>query len=336
MTTTTQHPLRGEPTRLDQVQEYAFRYWWLGVLGLWDWVHPAMAVFYLAFLGPVVGLLLQWHSNAVSPTAWITQREPTGLRGRLGAAWAAVYPVADLTDLYYRLAVAVVRGRGLTPAPEEFNQQLSLRLPFDGEWTVLTGSPDADYAYTTKVSQHRYAYTFVITDEDGATYDRSGATTDPDSHYCYDAPVFAPADGTVQTVRDGHPDGTRADGAPNVTYRSPYGNYVVIDHGEFVSVLGHLKANSVSPTEGEHVQAGELIGACGYSGNAAEPQLHMHVQDRARLPIGIGLPVGFRNVVTDRSGETDDEQRLLHSGQRVSHGGKSVAPTDPVTTEETA
>lgn len=317
------HPHSRAPSRFEQLQQFAEQYWWVGFLGFWQQVHPAMTVFFLGFLLLPIWLLGGWLTDPPkSPTAWIARRRPVTVRDRLSAVWARLHPVAGLQSLWHRLATAVVRGRGLTPAPEAFEQAHSLRLPVEGEWTVLTGSPDPDYAHNDRIPQHRYAYDLVITDETGATHDRDGDSNAPATHYCYGAPVVAPAAGTVVRARTDHPDGTTATGAPPPTYRSVYGNTVVIDHGEFVSVLAHLKHGSITVAPGEHVTPGEQIGACGYSGNATEPQLHFHVQDRAQLSVGIGLPIQVTEIETDGPGEMPtSEQMYLHCGQEICHRG---------------
>lgn len=319
MTATNTHPLSADQTRLDSVQSFASQYWWVGFLGLWNWLHPVFGLFYFFFGLIPVAILLEWRLEDASPTDWIRHREPTGVRGQLGALWATIHPVALAQSLVHRCNMAVVRGRRLTPAPDEFEQEQSLRVPFRGEWTVLAGSPDEAFAHDTGVPQHRYAYDFVITDDEGSTYDRAATNTDPATHYCFGEPVLAPAGGTVVTAADHRSDSSRANGAPSPTYRSIYGNHVVIDHGEFVTVLAHLQHGSCTVAPGDTVEQGQQVGACGYSGNASEPQLHMHVQDRARLSIGVGLPATLEVIETCHSdGDLEAAGREpLHCGQRV-------------------
>lgn len=61
-----------------------------------------------------------------------------------------------------------------------------------------------------------------------------------------------------------------------------YGNYIVIDHGNGTTTLyGHLK--SVQVFEGQQVQAGQLIGLAGSTGNSTGPHLHFEVQVNGSL-----------------------------------------------------
>ena len=198
--------------------------------------------------------------------------------------------------------------------------EVELRLPVDDTWTVYSGSPDPEYAHDTTIPQHRYAYDLIITDEAGASYDAAGDEATVASHYCFGEPVLAPADGTVIDTRTDHPDSARADGAPSPTYRTVYGNSIVIDHGAFVTVLAHLKQGSVRVAPGDQVQAGQHVGACGASGSVEEPQLHIHVQDRIPLSVGIGLPVRFTGAGAAAA------PAFIHCGQRVCHHDSEVEP----------
>lgn len=59
-----------------------------------------------------------------------------------------------------------------------------------------------------------------------------------------------------------------------------YGNYIVIEHFQapYHTLYGHLQ--HVYVNQGEHVKAGDFIGASGVSGLASYPHLHFEVLDR--------------------------------------------------------
>lgn len=82
----------------------------------------------------------------------------------------------------------------------------------------------------------------------------------------------------------------------NFNMKNPAGNYVVIDHGnnEF-SIFAHLKNGSVRVAKGNHVEAGDLLGKVGNSGNTTQPHLHYHMQNSAEIFNGEGLPVQFNH-----------------------------------------
>jgi murein DD-endopeptidase MepM/ murein hydrolase activator NlpD len=48
------------------------------------------------------------------------------------------------------------------------------------------------------------------------------------------------------------------------------------------------------------VEAGQVLGLCGNSGNSSEPHVHIHLQDRAGLfGSAVGLPLAFTNYLAD-------------------------------------
>ena len=54
------------------------------------------------------------------------------------------------------------------------------------------------------------------------------------------------------------------------------GNYVIIEHAPHeYSELRHLRKGSVRVAAGQRVQRGDVVGACGNSGNAGTPHLHI-------------------------------------------------------------
>lgn len=83
--------------------------------------------------------------------------------------------------------------------------------------------------------------------------------------------IVAALPGTVAVVNNPFEGENYAQGG------SSYGNYIVIDHGNGLRTLyAHLKSAQVAV--GQNVQAGELIGLAGSTGNSEGPHLHFEVQ----------------------------------------------------------
>ncbi|MFE0461586.1 peptidoglycan DD-metalloendopeptidase family protein [Kitasatospora sp. NPDC058965] len=78
---------------------------------------------------------------------------------------------------------------------------------------------------------------------------------------------------------------------PTLRYAPPYGNHVVLDTGDAVVKLAHLRPGSVTVTVGQHVEAGRLLGEVGNSGNSTEPHLHLHAERD-----GQGLDLRFTGI----------------------------------------
>jgi urea transporter/murein DD-endopeptidase MepM/ murein hydrolase activator NlpD len=141
-------------------------------------------------------------------------------------------------------------------------------LPVWGEWTV-SQAHDGEYTHKDK---WRYAWDFILT-ENGKQYENEGDLVE--DYFCYGLPVCSPLSGKVVTVVDGIPDNTI--GEANI--EKNWGNTIIIDHSEgLFSALSHLKPGSIKVKEGEIVDKGDIIAACGNSGRSPYPHLHFQFQ----------------------------------------------------------
>ncbi|MXR21897.1 M23 family metallopeptidase [Halobacterium bonnevillei] len=262
--------------------------------------------------------------EADDPRSWIQMGYKASPLKTLQVVALVVHPNTVIRGLFQMAGavVAYVRHGGRLPRPETFESTVEYRPPFDGEWTVVNGSPDKRYSHSWFPVRQRYAYDFVVTDDDGATHDGSGGL---ESFYCFDEPILAPADGTVVRAKDGHRDHHRTTGWVDPLQYRLAGNYVVIEHAEDeYSFLAHLKRGSVCVEPGEDVTRGQVIGRCGHSGNSSEPHLHFHVQDH-RIPyVGAGLPITF-DAATNHPELSSAErtQTYVHCGQTIAYDTNS-------------
>lgn len=212
--------------------------WFLGLLSLpaialdrYDVLAP-FAFFFLFGFWPFVSWAVSWarKSPAEDPTAWIDfgaayeQRAAVSSMLLVGKPYVLAASVRQLTGM----AVVAVRRRGRLPGPGDVDLSQSYRLPFDGEWTVVNGSPDRRHSHSWGVYAQRYAYDFLVTDGAGRTHDETGGGAE--RHYCFGEPVLAPADGVVVAVQNDHPDHDRTDGWLDLSQRDIRGNYVTIRH----------------------------------------------------------------------------------------------------------
>ncbi|MGZ3755091.1 MAG: urea transporter [Mucilaginibacter sp.] len=146
---------------------------------------------------------------------------------------------------------------------------LSFNLPFMGTWFVSQGY---DGKITHKAEWGK-ALDFVINDDDGRTYQYPG--TLPEHFYCFNKPVLACADGTVEEVVTHVDDNKIGD----INTIDNWGNSIVIKHANgLYSKVSHLKKHSVKVKTGDFVKQGDLLGSCGNSGRSPEPHLHFQVQ----------------------------------------------------------
>lgn len=151
---------------------------------------------------------------------------------------------------------------------------INVSLPFNGEWTV---SQAFDGEYTHK-ADWRYAFDFVITDENNKTYEEPGLN--PEDYHCYGLPVVAPYKGKVVRVVDGIDENEIG----KINIKQNWGNTVVIDHGQgLFSAVSHLRKNTIRVKEGDEVEKGDILGQCGNSGRSPEPHIHFQFQKNDKV-----------------------------------------------------
>lgn len=223
-------------------------------------------------------------------------------------------PAADTLRLTARGVAAdgaAVEGRGelavVRAAPAA-----GYRFPLAGTWTVAAGA--SLHSHHRWVVPEEFALDILRFGGDGRTYRTDGATN-ADFH-AWGAPVRAIAAGKVVRVVDRFDDGPifrRQPGEAPEAYLGRVqqaqmalfaqgldaigGNVVVVEHanGEH-SHYAHLQRGSVVVAVGDSVQAGQVVGKLGNSGNSTEPHLHFHLTDGPDTLLTVGLPVAFEGV----------------------------------------
>ena len=166
---------------------------------------------------------------------------------------------------YERSRLARVRNGDINSVP--------LLLPVFGRWQVYQGF---DGEHTHK-APWQHALDLYIT-EDGKSFSGDGNALE--DFYCFGLPVLSPAHGQVVRVRD-----YLADNAPgDVDVKNNWGNFVLIrlESGLHV-LLAHLRKDSIKVKEGDWIEPGRPLAACGNSGRSPQPHLHLQVQRDAQL-----------------------------------------------------
>ncbi|KPA16715.1 peptidase M23 [Candidatus Magnetomorum sp. HK-1] len=142
-------------------------------------------------------------------------------------------------------------------------------LPFMGVWTVYQ-SFDGQW---THQGNWKYAYDFVITDENNQTYKNEGIELS--DYYCFGKPVLSPVEGTIvdvfNTLKD-FPIG-------EVDKHHNWGNYCIIYSifGYYIEI-SHFQEKSIKVKVGDIVKPGMVLGLCGNSGYSPQPHIHMQIQ----------------------------------------------------------
>ena len=183
------------------------------------------------------------------------------------------------------------------------------RLPFDGKWYVFWGGDKkSDNAHMGFGSQH-CAVDFVQVGEDGKTHKNDGASNS--DYYCWGKEIKSVFTGTVVISVDGVPDCIPS----KMNAAMVYGNVVMIEHNNVISVYAHLQNGSVKVKKGDKVSADTVIGLCGNSGNSSEPHLHFHLQSEIGFDQGLPIKAIYDKIIIDGS-EIKDSQ--VYKGNIVS------------------
>lgn len=146
---------------------------------------------------------------------------------------------------------------------------LPIHLPIMGEWTV-TQAHDGEF---THMGDWKNAFDFMITDSESKTYRNGGYSLS--DYYCYNKPIFAPADGFIEIITDNIEDNEIG----NVNTINNWGNSIVIRHlNGLYSQLSHLKQGTFKVKVGDYVKRGDILANCGNSGRSPEPHVHFQMQ----------------------------------------------------------
>lgn len=268
-----------------------------------------ISAWYLAqILLPILGLL----SLAALVIYAIVKRKFNRLMGMtLAGALVCLSP-----------AVMLVKPMAFPASLENTKPSATVRLPADVPLKVAWGGDKIETNYHAVAPDQRWAYDLLV-----EPY--VNGSDKLEDYGCYGIPVVAPAGGLVVKAHDGEPD--EVPGVVSNNYTAPAGNHVVIlleETGTYL-VIAHLKTGSVTVKTGDTVVEGQVIGACGNSGNTSEPHIHIHHQrqDPNLFPLNFaeGLPLYFRDhdgPPMPVGGFKLDGETVILTGDEVQHIGK--------------
>ena len=160
----------------------------------------------------------------------------------------------------------IVVGYG---CPED---HLDLRSPFrDGTWCVLNGGGSL-WINSHNVPNQIYGMDIMKVNSMGKVVNGFLPISDKLQDFAtFGADLCSPCDGVILYVDDGNEDLPPGQLPP----RNTAGNLILLGHGRFKILMGHLKKGSLRVREGDAVSQGQLIAQCGNSGHATFPHLHI-------------------------------------------------------------
>ncbi|MCC6807239.1 MAG: peptidoglycan DD-metalloendopeptidase family protein [Deltaproteobacteria bacterium] len=231
--------------------------------------------------------------------------------------WASYTISGPKGTLKLRLAFdeqGKISGLGLrSPPPPVAASKVRYRWPLTKPSLVFWGGDTEELNHHVGVSEQQRATDTDVVNADGKM--STGTGKNNEDYFTFGTPVVAAAKGRVIVAIDGTPDNT-----PGVMNRVVVsGNVVIIEHGpgEFAHYC-HLKQGSVRVKLGQDVQAGEVLGLGGNSGNSSQPHLHWHVQDSPLMGQGKGIDPVFSGICLVKDGkQTPVAEYRLRKGDVV-------------------
>jgi len=265
---------------------------------------PSISSYLIAIIGVIISTILL----SATKTFWALYGIP---------AFTLPFNLVSLSMIYvlgllnYPLIAKIIRKTPeetldfyLTNLKRFKGFERTLHLPFAGVWTVWQGF---NGKWTHK-GAWKYAYDFIITDEQGRSYIGSG--TRLEDYYAYRKPVLSPVRGRIVRVINDIPDNPIGE----VNRENNWGNLVIIfDERGFYVEISHFAYNSIKVKEGDWVEVGSFLGLCGNSGYS--PQPHIHIQAQLTDLIGAAtVPFSFVSYVSDNLFYSND---LPKEGEKV-------------------
>ncbi|KGX87502.1 M23 family metallopeptidase [Pontibacillus litoralis] len=171
-----------------------------------------------------------------------------------------------------------IEGLQLVPlntyATDNVFTQNTYQMPITGEWFTFWGGTNELVNYHYALESQRYAYDLVIYEGD-STFE--GDPKKNESYYAFGKDIVAPRKGVVISVKNDITDNTPT---VNTNAEQPLGNHVIIEHQhKEYSIIAHMQKGSVQVREGDQINAGDVLGNVGNSGNSSEPHVHFQISN---------------------------------------------------------
>lgn len=201
-------------------------------------------------------------------------------------------------------------------------EAVTVTSPVTGRWLGVNSPVDKVPSHGVRAYGQAYAIDLVYepADRGRPSFGSGPALRDPKEYPAFGQPVRAMVDGIVVKTSDSLRDHRARSNWLSLLYMMMegavrelggpqfiIGNHVTIrtDDGTY-ALVAHLRKGSVLVSTGDRVRVGQVIAACGNSGNTSEPHVHAQLMDRPSTWTGQGIPFVFANAQIGESGELHD------------------------------
>jgi hypothetical protein len=272
-----------------------------------------------SYSGDILRAMIRFagESSAISQNLQIPGGKTVVVFFMLPFKEASRIPASLYHTLHFRSQDGIDHAISTKPLAVEPRAPVMVEAPLRGtDWIAgdaVHNGPDAAHRRALLFDQgqpflaQRYAIDWVryrIVNGVGTTW--SGPENRNSSYFCYDAPIYSMTSGIVTEVLDGIPENVPHSGriGIDVNFMNAGGNNVIIYMGYgLYAFYAHMRPGTIKVKVGDHVNAGEIIGRVGNSGNSTEPHLHEHIVNRPSFLAGQGVPYEFAHF--EGSGPVD-------------------------------
>jgi len=173
------------------------------------------------------------------------------------------------------------------------NKTVSLKFPLDqGSYYVIQGGSNImTNPFHSMAPNGKFAIDIVKINNLG----NRATTIFPgklEKYHIFGEMVHSPCKGRVLVSVSNLPDNIPV----SVDRENPAGNYIVIECDSIKVMLAHLKANSITVSQGEIVEEHQPVGEVGNSGYTDEPHLHIQANNHEENPVAIMFGGKFLSI----------------------------------------
>ncbi|QAV69276.1 M23 family metallopeptidase [Salinibacterium sp. UTAS2018] len=234
----------------------------------------------------------------------------------------SVFELLPLLGIIGMLLVLIVLRPGVKLLTQ--HEPVTVTSPVVGRWLALNSPATRVPSHGVRAYGQAHAVDLVFDPLGGnrPAFDTGIVLRYPNEYPAFGQPVRAMVDGVVVRSSDSQRDHRARSSVLGFMYmmiegtireiggpRLIVGNHITIRSGDGIyALIAHVKQHSALAKVGDSVVAGQVIAACGNSGDSSEPHVHAQLMDRASAWTGHGLPMLFSGVII---GEEPDERLAM-------------------------
>jgi len=250
----------------------------------------------------------------------------TGIAAALSVEWFAeiagstiggwIWDIAFVLTLAFLAEMVFWMLRRMFGAKLDDLEPIPTEVPVTGDWQALNSPANRVPSHGIRWGGQSHAID-IITSGPKPRFGASGFNR-PQEFAAFDAPIFAPVEGTVVRTVDARRDHRARNGVLGLIFllieqvmlsflppSFTFGNNIVLElaPGRYAQ-LCHLRRGSLNVEPGDRVHIGQQLARCGNSGNSTQPHLHFQLMDSLSPNKARGLPFTWTDLGVPGNGDS--------------------------------